>query len=148
MPLTKIQSLGITDGTIVNADINASAAITSGKLSGVPAETQSSFTTTISYNATLTATSANATVTKTAYYTKTGNIVVVSFPNITTTNTFSSTSVLVFSLSLPFTSNANNTTIGNVFGYNLKGNGIHRKTTSCRKLCKARHYYNIRYSYI
>jgi len=35
MPLTKIQSLGITDGTIVNADINASAAITSTKLSGV-----------------------------------------------------------------------------------------------------------------
>jgi hypothetical protein len=27
MALTKIQSLGITDGTIVNADINASAAI-------------------------------------------------------------------------------------------------------------------------
>ena len=35
MPLTKIQSLGITDGTIVNADINASAAIVSTKLSGV-----------------------------------------------------------------------------------------------------------------
>jgi hypothetical protein len=34
MPLTKIQSLGITDGTIVNADINASAAIASTKLSG------------------------------------------------------------------------------------------------------------------
>jgi hypothetical protein len=116
-----ITSTKILDGTILNADINASAAITSGKLSGVPAETQSSFTTTISYNATLTATSANATVTKTAYYTKTGNIVVVSFPNITTTNTFSSNSVLVFSLSLPFTSNANNTTIGNVYGYNLKG---------------------------
>ena len=37
MPLTKIQSLGITDGTIVNADINASAAIDSTKLSGVSA---------------------------------------------------------------------------------------------------------------
>jgi len=37
MPLTKIQSLGITDGTIVNADINASAAIASTKLSGVSA---------------------------------------------------------------------------------------------------------------
>jgi hypothetical protein len=35
MPLTKIKSLGITDGTIVNADINASAAIDSTKLSGV-----------------------------------------------------------------------------------------------------------------
>jgi hypothetical protein len=35
MPLTKIQSLGITDGTIVNADINASAAITLAKLTGV-----------------------------------------------------------------------------------------------------------------
>jgi hypothetical protein len=35
MPLTKIQSLGITDGTIVNDDINASAAITLAKLSGV-----------------------------------------------------------------------------------------------------------------
>jgi len=35
MPLTKIQSLGITDGTIVNADISASAAIASTKLSGV-----------------------------------------------------------------------------------------------------------------
>ena len=35
MALTKIQSLGITDGTIVNADINASAAIDSTKLSGV-----------------------------------------------------------------------------------------------------------------
>jgi hypothetical protein len=34
MPLTRIQSLGITDGTIVNADINASAAIASTKLSG------------------------------------------------------------------------------------------------------------------
>jgi hypothetical protein len=33
MPLTKIQSLGITDGTIVNADINASAAIANTKLS-------------------------------------------------------------------------------------------------------------------
>jgi hypothetical protein len=33
MPLTKIQSLGITDGTIVNADINASAAIAGTKLS-------------------------------------------------------------------------------------------------------------------
>ena len=37
MPLTKIKSLGITDGTIVNADINASAAIDSTKLSGVSA---------------------------------------------------------------------------------------------------------------
>ena len=34
MPLTRIQSLGITDGTIVNADINASAAIDGTKLSG------------------------------------------------------------------------------------------------------------------
>jgi hypothetical protein len=33
MPLTKIQSLGITDGTIVNADINASAGIAGTKLS-------------------------------------------------------------------------------------------------------------------
>jgi hypothetical protein len=38
MPLTKIQSLGITDGTIVNADINASAAIASTKLSGVTSD--------------------------------------------------------------------------------------------------------------
>ena len=35
MALTKIQSLGITDGTIVNADINASAAIAGTKLTGV-----------------------------------------------------------------------------------------------------------------
>jgi len=35
MPLTKIQSLGITDGTIVNADINASAAITGTKISNL-----------------------------------------------------------------------------------------------------------------
>ena len=34
MPLTKIKSLGITDGTIVNADINASAGIVTSKLSG------------------------------------------------------------------------------------------------------------------
>ena len=34
MALTKIQSLGITDGTIVNADINASAAIAGTKISG------------------------------------------------------------------------------------------------------------------
>jgi hypothetical protein len=38
MPLTRIQSLGITDGTIVNADINASAGIASTKLSGVTSE--------------------------------------------------------------------------------------------------------------
>jgi len=40
MPLTKIQSLGITDGTIVNADINASAAIAGTKLSGAGAVLQ------------------------------------------------------------------------------------------------------------
>jgi hypothetical protein len=38
MPLTRIQSLGITDGTIVNADINASAAIASTKLSGLSSD--------------------------------------------------------------------------------------------------------------
>ena len=38
MALTKIQSLGITDGTIVNADINASAAIDATKLSGVTSD--------------------------------------------------------------------------------------------------------------
>ena len=32
MPLTRIKSLGITDGTIVNADINASAGIVGTKL--------------------------------------------------------------------------------------------------------------------
>jgi len=37
MALTKIQSLGITDGTIVNADINASAAIDATKLTGISA---------------------------------------------------------------------------------------------------------------
>ena len=35
MPLTRIKSLGITDGTIVNADINASAAITGTKISNL-----------------------------------------------------------------------------------------------------------------
>jgi len=121
MPLTKIKSLGITDGTIVNDDINASAAIASTKLSGVPAETQSSYTTTITYSTTLTATPPTSTLTKTAYYTKVGNIVVVSFPYITTANTFSSNSVIITSFSLPFTSGANNRTVGIVFGYNLKG---------------------------
>ena len=38
MPLTKIKSLGITDGTIVNADINASAAIDATKLSGISSD--------------------------------------------------------------------------------------------------------------
>jgi hypothetical protein len=41
MPLTRIKSLGITDGTIVNADINASAAIASTKLSGVQGKFES-----------------------------------------------------------------------------------------------------------
>ena len=35
MPLTRIQSLGITDGTIVNADISSSAAIAASKLTGI-----------------------------------------------------------------------------------------------------------------
>ena len=35
MSITKINNLGITDGTIVNADISASAAIASTKLTGV-----------------------------------------------------------------------------------------------------------------
>ena len=35
MSIVKINSLGITDGTIVNGDINASAGITLAKLSGV-----------------------------------------------------------------------------------------------------------------
>jgi hypothetical protein len=38
MPLTKIKSLGITDGTIVNADINASAAIDASKLTGLSSD--------------------------------------------------------------------------------------------------------------
>jgi len=48
MPLTRIKSLGITDGTIVNADINASAAIDSTKLSGVTSDFVKISTTTIS----------------------------------------------------------------------------------------------------
>ena len=35
MSITRINNLGITDGTIVNADISASAAIASTKLTGV-----------------------------------------------------------------------------------------------------------------
>ena len=35
MSIVRINNLGITDGTIVNADINASAGITLAKLSGV-----------------------------------------------------------------------------------------------------------------
>ena len=35
MSITRINSLGITDGTIVNGDINASAAIASTKLTGI-----------------------------------------------------------------------------------------------------------------
>jgi hypothetical protein len=38
MPLTRIKSLGITDGTIVNADINASAAIDASKLTGLSSD--------------------------------------------------------------------------------------------------------------
>ena len=38
MSITRINSLGITDGTIVNADINASAGIVASKLSGVTSE--------------------------------------------------------------------------------------------------------------
>jgi hypothetical protein len=41
MPLTRIKSLGITDGTIVNADISSSAAIDSTKLSGVQGKFES-----------------------------------------------------------------------------------------------------------
>ena len=64
MPLTKIQSLGITDGTIVNADINASAAIASTKLSGV-ANTPA-FEARLSGNQTIN----NATVTKVQFATE------------------------------------------------------------------------------
>jgi hypothetical protein len=38
MPLTRIKSLGITDGTIVNADINSSAAIDASKLTGLSSD--------------------------------------------------------------------------------------------------------------
>ena len=48
MPLTKIKSLGITDGTIVNDDINASAAIDATKLSGVTSDFVKLSTVTIS----------------------------------------------------------------------------------------------------
>jgi hypothetical protein len=52
MPLTKIQSLGITDGTIVNADINASAAIAGTKLSAGAVLQVVSTTKTDSFNTT------------------------------------------------------------------------------------------------
>jgi len=71
MPLTKIQSLGITDGTIVNADINASAAIAATKLSGAGKVLQSvtAAFTTLNTNSTSTGTSApewgNLTITPT-----------------------------------------------------------------------------------
>ena len=48
MPLTKIKSLGITDGTIVNADINASAAIDASKLTGLSSDVVLLATTTAS----------------------------------------------------------------------------------------------------
>ena len=38
MSITRINSLGITDGTIVNADINASAAIDASKLTGLSSD--------------------------------------------------------------------------------------------------------------
>ncbi len=52
MPLTKIQSLGITDGTIVNADINASAAIDASKLTGLSSDYVKLATSTIAANTT------------------------------------------------------------------------------------------------
>ena len=44
MALTQIKSSNITDGTIVNADVNATAAIASTKLSGVESWSYSSGT--------------------------------------------------------------------------------------------------------
>ena len=52
MPLTRIKSLGITDGTIVNADINASAAIDASKLTGLSSDYVKLATSTISANTT------------------------------------------------------------------------------------------------
>jgi hypothetical protein len=76
MPLTKIQSLGITDGTIVNADINASAAIDASKLTGLSSDYVRLATSTITANTTA--------VTFDGYFSSTYDTYVVHGNNITT----------------------------------------------------------------
>jgi hypothetical protein len=120
MPLTKIQSLGITDGTIVNADINASAGLVLTKLASTgtitldniqfPATAVASAdannlddyeegTYTITTNTNLTANSGYATF----QYTKIGRQVTVNGGLVV--SAVSSTNDVT--ISLPFTSKAN-----------------------------------------
>ena len=66
---------------------------------------EGTFTCTIGYNTSITsATSADATTTVTASYIKIGKMVQVNFPYIERATTFGGTSVVVFYMTVPFTS--------------------------------------------
>jgi hypothetical protein len=64
---------------------------------------EGTFTSTIYYNTTVTATTSNATTTVTGSYIKIGKLVQVNFPNIDRATTFGGSNVVIFNLSLPFT---------------------------------------------
>ena len=64
---------------------------------------EGTFTCTISYNTTLTATSSNATTTATGTYIKIGKMVQVNFPFLDRATTFGGSNVVIFSLTVPFT---------------------------------------------
>ena len=108
MPLSKILSASIEDGTIVNADINASAAIASTKLSGVTAEETGTWTPSWSLEG-----GSISSVDTTSYsYVKVGKIVVAQVQ--AHLNTSSGSGSIYFTL--PFTTYGNGSFVGTEYG--------------------------------
>jgi hypothetical protein len=82
---------------------------------------EGSFTSTVTYSTTLTATPPTSTTTITGYYTKIGNVVTCTFPEITKA-TFGGSSVIISNFTVPFSSSNNGTWATNAVGfYNIEG---------------------------
>ena len=93
----------------------------SGTASGFVTGTYGTWTSTINYNTTLTATSANATTTVTANYYLMGKVYHFDFPSITRDGTFSGSDALIFSVSLPATVNSTVGGLNIISGYKVQG---------------------------
>lgn len=88
MPITQINNLGITNGTIINADINASAAIDATKLSainGILLDTQ-----------TITTGSTVASVSVNSIFTTTYKTYLITFSNIRTNGAGTANNNIIF----------------------------------------------------
>jgi len=129
--ITASGTLGVTGNTTVGGTLVNTGLITASggvAIGGTDAAhtlddyEEGTFTTTMTYDTTLTDTSPDETMTLTGTYTKIGDMCTVAFPSIQRSNQFSGTSVIIQKFTAPFTAADNGTVYcGSCESYNVRG---------------------------